>query len=126
MSHMIIVSFRILVPPEHHRELSQTIRSLLGQISSQTGCLGTHFYHEDGDDSAVCLIEEWETRADLNNHMRSEIFAVLYGAFNLLRGQSELDFKVLLPQAGIETVEAIRKKQVLWNDQDTDGLLIRY
>jgi len=121
---MIVVSFRILVPPENLRELLQTIRSLLSKISSQTGCLGTHFYHEDGDDSAVCLIEEWETQKDLENHMQSNIFAVLSGALNLLKGQSEIDFKILLPKAGIETLEAVRKKIIPWNDEDTDSLFI--
>jgi quinol monooxygenase YgiN len=121
---MIVASLRVLVPPENRRELSQTIRSLLNPISKETGCLGSHFYVEVGEDAAVCLIEEWETQTDMNNHMRSDTFAVLLGALNLLRGQSEIEFKVLTLQAGIETVDAARGKIDPWNSEDTERALI--
>jgi quinol monooxygenase YgiN len=122
---MIVVSLRVLVPPENRRELLQTIRSLLNPISNQTGCLGSHCYVEVGDNAAVCLIEEWETQTDMDNHMRSDIFAVLLGALNLLKGRSEIEFKVLSLQAGIETVDAARGKIDPWNSEDTDSILVR-
>lgn len=105
---MVVATIRVLVPTQNRRELLQTLRSLLSFFRKQKGCLDSHCYLEVGTEDSICVIEEWATQEDLNNHLRSNDFAVLLGAINLLRGPSELDFKVLLPQAGIEAIEAAR------------------
>jgi quinol monooxygenase YgiN len=103
---MVVAAMRVRVPPDNRRELVQTLRSLLCPIRNQFGCLGSHLYLEIGDENAFCLIEEWESQEDLDNHLRSSDFAVLLGAINLLKGPSEMEFKLLLPTAGIEAVAA--------------------
>ncbi|MCI0663504.1 MAG: antibiotic biosynthesis monooxygenase [Acidobacteria bacterium] len=122
---MIVVILRVLVPPENRRELLQTIRSLHSQISSQSGCLASHYYLEVENEAAVCLIEEWESQIDLDNHMRSNVFAVLIGAISLLSSPAEMEFKVLSLQAGIESVQAARRKVECEMGESTDGLFIR-
>jgi quinol monooxygenase YgiN len=107
---MVVTSVRVLVSPENQRELAQTVRSLLRSIRGQKGYLGSYLYLDLGDDDAFCLIEEWETQEDLNNHLRSDDFAVLFGAINLLKKTSEIKFRVLTPTAGIEAVEAVLGK----------------
>ena len=105
---MIVTTVRVLVPQENQRELAQTVRSLLRSIRRQKGHLGSNLYLDLGDDDAFCLIGEWETQEDLNNHLRSDDFAVLFGAINLLKKTSEIEFRVLTPTAGLEVVEAAR------------------
>jgi quinol monooxygenase YgiN len=107
---MIVVTLRVLVSPENRRELVQTVRSLLRNIQGQKGCLGSHFYCELGDEEALCLIEEWETQEDLNKYFRSDDFAILFGAINLLKKSSGIEFRLLTPMAGIEAVESARDK----------------
>jgi quinol monooxygenase YgiN len=109
---MIVVTVRVLVSPENRRELVQSVRSLLRNIQVQKGCLGSHLYCELGDEEALCLVEEWETREDLNNYFRSDHFAILFGAINLLKKSSGIEFKLLTPMAGIEAVELAREKIV--------------
>src|SRR5262247_3234737 len=109
---MIVVTVRVLVSPENRRELVQTVRSLLRNIQGQKGCLGSHLYSELGDEDALCLIEEWETQEDLNNYFRSDDFAILFGAVNLLKKSSAIEFRLLTPMAGIEAVESAREKIV--------------
>jgi quinol monooxygenase YgiN len=105
---MVIALIRVTVPPNNRREILQTFQSLTNSIQSQKGCLDYHFYLEMGNGNAVCLIEEWETREDLDNHLLSRDFAVLFGATSLLRDSSAIEFKLLSPTAGIEAVEAVR------------------
>jgi quinol monooxygenase YgiN len=107
---MVVASVRVLVPEENRLELTQTLGSLLSTIRNQKGCLSSHFYFEVGHEDTLCLIEEWETQADLDNHLRSNDFAILLGAVNLLKGPSEIEFKLLTPTAGIEAVDAARGK----------------
>jgi quinol monooxygenase YgiN len=87
-----------------------TFQSLTDTIQNQKGCLNYHLYLDVGNENALCVIEEWETREDLDNHLLSRDFAVLFGAISLLRGSSALEFKLLSPTAGIEAVEAVRGK----------------
>jgi quinol monooxygenase YgiN len=105
---MIVTTVRVLVPRENHREMAQTVRSLLRSIRRQKGYLGSNLYLDLGEDEAFCLMGEWETEEDLKNHLRSEDFAILYGAINLLKKTSEIEFRVLRPMAGYEAVEAAR------------------
>jgi len=107
---MIVTTVKILVSRENHRELAQTVMSLLRSIKRQKGYLGSNLYLDLGNDDAVCLIGEWETQEDLNNHLRSDDFALLFGAINLLKKTSEIEFRVLTPTAGLEVVEAARGK----------------
>ena len=105
---MVVALIRVKVPPYNSREILQTLQSLSNSIQNQKGCLSYHFYLEMGNDNAVCLIEEWETREDIDNHFLSRDFAVLFGATNLLRDSSAIEFQLLSPTAGIEAVEAVR------------------
>jgi quinol monooxygenase YgiN len=109
---MIVTTVRVLVPHENQRELAQTVRSLLRSIRRQKGYLGSNLYLDLGDDDAFCLVEEWETQEDLNNHLRSDDFAVLFGAINLLKKASEIEFRVLTPTAGLEVVESARGRTI--------------
>ena len=98
---MIITTFKVIVPQENLQELIQTIGSLRNSISNQKGFLALHLYLEAAlkasDETEICLIEEWETQADFSRHKRSNDFAILLGAFDLLRGQLEMKFGVFSP-----------------------------
>jgi quinol monooxygenase YgiN len=110
---MLVALIRVTVPPYNSREILQTFQSLADSIQHQKGCLSYHFYLEMGNDNGVCLIEEWETREDLDKHLLSRDFAVLFGATSLLRDSSAIEFKLLAPTAGIEAVEAVRGRTEL-------------
>ena len=105
---MVIATIRVMVSAGNRHELVRTLRSLQLPIRKQLGCVASHLYLEIGDENTLCLIEEWASQEDLDNHFRSSDFAVLLGAINLLRGPTEIDFKLLLPTAGIEAVTAVR------------------
>jgi quinol monooxygenase YgiN len=85
-------------------ELFQTIRPLLGPIRSEKGCLAYFCYVDFTDENSAVLIGEWETQQDLDNHLRSRDFAILFGAINLLSNPASIDFKLLSCIAGIESV----------------------
>jgi len=42
------------------------------------------------DENELCILEEWDTRQNLNSHLKSEPFRVLRGAMNLLQEPYEL------------------------------------
>jgi quinol monooxygenase YgiN len=105
---VLINTTRIIVRPENRKELCQTISSLLAPIRNEKGCLGYRFYQEDGDENSFILVGEWESRADWDNYLHSDDFAVLLGSILILGSRSDTDFKLLSPVAGMETVMRAR------------------
>jgi quinol monooxygenase YgiN len=87
---MILVIIRMKVPAEKRKELSQTIESLIGCLRAAKGCLCCDFCQGMEDENELCIFEEWDTRQNLNSHLKSEHFKVLRGAMNLLQEPYEM------------------------------------
>src|SRR4030043_2046038 len=82
---MILLIIRMKVLDEKRMELSQTILSLIGSIRMEKGCRCCGFFQNMEDENELSLVEEWDTRENLNRHMKSKCFSVLRGAMNLLQ-----------------------------------------
>lgn len=106
--NVIVNTARIIVDPEHRKELFQTFQTLLGPLRREKGCLAYRFYQEAENENSTVLIGEWETEEDWDNHLRSDDFAVLLGAITVLSSTSNIDFKILSYKAGLETVVIAR------------------
>jgi quinol monooxygenase YgiN len=85
---MVIIRMKVLV--EKRKELSQTIASLIGSLRTEKGCLRCDFSRSIEDENELCILEEWDTRKNLNSHLKSERFKVLRGAMNLLQEPYEM------------------------------------
>jgi quinol monooxygenase YgiN len=89
---------------EKRMELSQTIASLIGSIRTEKGCRRCDFCRSMEDENDLSLLEEWDTRENLNSHLKSERFRVLRGAMNLLQEPYEMMFHTVA--AGKKRTEA--------------------
>jgi len=89
---MILVIIRMKVLAEKRKELSQTIASLVGVIRTEKGCRRCDFFQSMEEENDLCLLEEWDTRGNLNSHLKSRHFRVLRGAMNLLQEPYEFMF----------------------------------
>jgi len=89
---MILVILRMKVLAEKRKELSQTIASLIGSLRTEKGCWRCNFYQSMEDENELCVLEEWDTRENLNRHMKSERFKVLRGVTYLLQEPHEMVF----------------------------------
>ena len=101
---MILVIIRMKVLAEKRKELSQTIASLVGVIRTEKGCRRCDFFQSMEDENELCLLEEWDTRGNLNSHLKSRHFRVLRGAMSLLQEPYELMFHTVA--AGKRKAEA--------------------
>jgi len=89
---MILVIIRMKVLAEKRVELCQTMVSLIGSLRTEKGCLRCDFCRSMEDENELRILEEWDTRKNLNNHLKSDRFRVLRGAMNLLREPYEMLF----------------------------------
>jgi hypothetical protein len=52
-------------------------------------------YRELGNDEALIVIQEWDSRTHWEEHLRSDEFAVVIGAMSLLQKPDTVEFQVL-------------------------------
>ena len=96
---MILVIVRMEVLPEKRKELSQTIASLIGSVRTEKGCKRCDFCQSMEDENRLFLLEEWDTRENFKDHLKSRCFKVFRGAMNLLREPYEMMFHTVFHPA---------------------------
>ena len=95
---------------EKKTEMMQTLLSMIEPVRKEKGCLNYDvFYGIDGQ-RVFNLIEEWETREDLDRHIRSDRFSVLLGTKSLLAKPLEMKIHTVSHSEGAEIVSALRVK----------------
>ena len=105
---MIETTIKMTVPAEKRKEVLQTIKAILGPIRREHGCIGCNCYVDVENESLLFIEEEWKTREDLENHLRSDHFSVLNGAMRLLRVEPDIRFNTIASTAGLEAIKAAR------------------
>ena len=108
---MIIVRIAMNALPEKQKEVMQTLLSMSASTKKERGCLSHHVLRDIEDENVFSLIDEWETRQDLDHHMRSEIFSVLLGTKSLLCEPLKIQIFTVSDSEGIEAVNSVRKKR---------------
>ena len=84
-SPMILITLQMKPFAERRKELSQTIALLVGSIRTEKGCRRCDFCRSMEDENRLYLFEEWDTREDLDTHLKSACFTVIRGTLNLLQ-----------------------------------------
>ena len=107
---MIIVRITMNVLPEKQKEVMQTLLSMIEMAGKEKGCLSYDILYDIEGKTVFNLIEEWETREDLDRHIRSERFSVLLGTKSLLAKPLEMKIHTVSHSEGVEVVNALRGK----------------
>ena len=97
--------------PEKRKEVMQTLLSMIEPTLQEKGCLSYQVFQDINDENVFILIKEWETREDLDHHMRTDRFSVLLGTKILLNEQQSIQFHTISHSEGIEAVHAARGKR---------------
>ena len=105
---MIVTSMKIRVKPDNRKEFLQTLNSLMERIRGGKGCIGYNLYQDSDSENDFIIVQEWETQADLNEHLLSDRFGVLLGALDILSDTPEIRFNTLSHTLGIEALKAVR------------------
>jgi quinol monooxygenase YgiN len=107
---MIVVRISLNVLPEKHLEVLQTLLSMIESTGKETGCLGYAVLADIEDKCLFSLLAEWESREDLDRHIRSRRFGVLLGSRTLLCEQPKIQIHTVSNSEGMEAVHAARNK----------------
>ena len=108
---MIIVRITMNALIEKRTEVMQTLLSMIEPTENGRGCLSCRISRDIEDNNVFSLIEEWETREDLDDHIRSDRFGVLLGTKSLLSGPQQIEIHTVSQSEGMETIHAARSKK---------------
>jgi quinol monooxygenase YgiN len=108
---MIVVRITMNVVPEKQKELVQTLLSMIGSMEKESGCLSYALFCNIEDRNLLNLLEEWQTRKDLDHHLRSEMFSILLGTKSLLNEPHGIHIYTIHQSEGMEAVHTARGKE---------------
>jgi len=107
---VIIVRITMNALIEKRTEVMQTLISMIDPTENGRGCLSCRISRDIEDKNVFSLIEEWETREDLDHHIRSDRFSVLLGTKSLLCEPQRIEIHTVSQSEGMEVIDAIRSK----------------
>ncbi|MDD9304866.1 MAG: antibiotic biosynthesis monooxygenase [Desulfobacter sp.] len=106
---MIVVRTTMNVLPEKHLEVLQTLLSLIAPVGAEPGCKSYCAFCDIDDKNRFTLLEEWETRKDLDRHFNSRRFGVLLGTKTLLCAPPEMQIHTISHTGGMEMIHSVRQ-----------------
>jgi quinol monooxygenase YgiN len=81
---------------------------MIGPMENETVCLSYALFCNIENKNLLNLLEEWQTRKDLDRHLRSEMFSVLLGTKSLLCDPPQIQIHTVSHSEGMESVNATR------------------
>ena len=108
---MIIVRITMNVLPEKQLEVMQTLLSMIEPTGKEAGCLSYTIFCDIEIKSLFSLLEEWETREDLDQHIKSHRFGILLGTKTLLCEPPKIQIHTVTESEGMEALDAVRSKR---------------
>jgi quinol monooxygenase YgiN len=105
---MILGTLRIFPPPSRRRDVLELLRSVQGPVAAEPGCVAIRIYEEEGEEPAIVLVEQWESRTALESHLGSDAYRLILGAIDLSSVPPEIRFDSVTESEGMELIERIR------------------
>ena len=110
----IVFSVRITVSHKNKKEALELIR-YLGSTFKRPGCISRRGYQDIDNPNVLSLVEEWDTQADLENHIRSTEFLRTLALIDLSNKPPQIRFNTISHKRGMDMIMAIRQKPGLKN-----------
>ncbi len=89
---MFIVTFELHCKPEKVSEIKQSLEGIAEKVKKLEGCKNTKIYQDVNDANIFFLVEEWHKQRQLDDHMKTSLFAALLGIEGLLVKEPEIKF----------------------------------
>jgi len=105
---MVISILRIFPSHEQRRQLLGLLRSVQGPTQAQPKCLSSRIYEEDGYESAVLYLEQWDSEPALQQHISSDLYRRVLAAVELSSRSPEVAFHAVSGTSGMDLIESLR------------------
>jgi len=108
---MIILRITMNALPEKQKEVMQTLLSMIEPTGREKGCLSYDVSNDIEHHNLFSLIVGWESREDLEHHLRSARFGVLLGTKSLLKEPLKIQIYTVSHSEEVDAIKASREKE---------------
>ncbi len=91
---MFVVTFELHGKPETRVEITQSLQGLAEKIIKLDGCVNASIYLHIDNENHFFFVEEWDKQRNLDDHLKSSLFAALLGIKGLLVKAPEIKFLI--------------------------------
>jgi quinol monooxygenase YgiN len=104
---MLQATYRIVAPAGKRGEVVAVLLGLKGPAEVSRGCVACQLYQDLEDPNALTCIQQWDTRENLESHLRSERFRRLIPYIETSVEKPEVAFSAIRKIQGIGFLTAI-------------------
>lgn len=104
---MIQASLRIVAPTAKRSEVLEVLRALKGPTEVSKGCRDCRLLQDAEDEDVLTYLVRWDTKQDLEEHLRSERFRRLLPYIEMSREPPEVEICDFDRLGGIEFLVAV-------------------
>lgn len=105
---MVVSTLRLFPSRDQRRHVLSVLRSVQGPVQAHAHCLCSRVFEEDGFDTAICYIEQWDSEKDLYQHIRSDLYNRILAAVELSKAPPEQHFYFVKEDRGMDLIEEVR------------------
>ena len=105
---MIVIKITMNAIPSKQLEMTQTLLSMIEPAEREAGCISYGVFCDTKDKNRFCLLEEWKTREELDQHFASHQFSILLGTKALLCAPLDIQIFTVSRSEGMDAVHSIR------------------
>jgi quinol monooxygenase YgiN len=112
VSSVMIISRLEIVPTSRKREaVLDILRSVETFTRMKAGCLNCGIYERHSDERTILYIEEWDSREELYDHIRSDLYFRILAVMELATRVPQLHFHEASETMGMELIRQLRSQQ---------------
>jgi len=106
---MIIETVGVTGSSAKNEELARGLRSLLGPMRVEEGCVGCRLFQDSTNANSFRLEACWRTEDDLRRHVRSDVYKKLLVLIEMGAEPPTIEFHNVSDTRGMEFIQAVRQ-----------------
>ena len=95
-------AMKIIIETDKVDEFSDSLLPLLRDIRKHKGCLDYRMYRDPENESNFCILGEWNSNREMEDHFRTQDYEVLLGATKVLGRSFKLIITEVLETGGYD------------------------
>jgi quinol monooxygenase YgiN len=103
----VFALYRLTQGPERHTSLIEALRAATPGAGLEPGCRSSRILLDVDDPGGVVLLEEWDTKAALERHMRTPGFRRLLAVLELSSERPEVTYVEAGRARGLDWIEQV-------------------
>lgn len=94
--------------PENKAQAMRVMFPMLGPTRAEAGCIACDLYQGAEDEMRLILVEQWESLADLQRHIRSDHYRQVLAWLEMSVEPPEICLDTISETCSLEMIEALR------------------